>query len=182
MVDSTGTSLRTAAHRARPRRPAVDQQRRGDAAGERAQLVDGLAGLGSAASMVSAARSGSSSSCCAGPAEVHREPHQPLLRPVVDVALEPAQRLGLGGASGVAAALDPAYLLLELGPAAEQHLRQAAVQERGGPHHQGRVSSATTPDHEVEQRSRGRRPSPKPSSSARVSASGPSGIQRSQNQ
>ena len=31
-----------------------------------------------------------------GPAEVHREPDQPLLRAVVDVALEPAQRGRLG--------------------------------------------------------------------------------------
>ena len=35
-----------------------------------------------------------------GAAEVHREPDQPLLRPVVDVALEPAQRGRLGGHRG----------------------------------------------------------------------------------
>ena len=59
--DSTGTSLRTISSPERRGEAAVDQQRRGDAARERAQLVDGLAGLDAArASMVSAARSGSS--------------------------------------------------------------------------------------------------------------------------
>ena len=116
---------------------AVDQQRRGDAARERAQLVDGLAGLEQRRVDGLGGAVGVVGQLSASPAEVHGEPDQPLLRPVVDVALEPAQRDGLGRASGVAAALDPAYLLLELGAAAQQHVRQAAVQGRGEPHHQG---------------------------------------------
>ena len=99
----------------------------------------------SAASMVSPARRGPRSSWLAGPAEVHAQPDQPLLRAVVDVALEPAQRGGLGRAGRVAAALDPAHLLLELGAAAEQHVRQAAVQRAANRTTSGRVTSAKTP-------------------------------------
>ena len=92
-----------------------------------------------------AAGSGSSSSCLPGPAEVHGQPHQPLLGAVVDVALEPAQRGGLGRPGGVAAALDPAHLLLQLGAAAEQHRGEAGVQDRGDQPHSARQGQQRRP-------------------------------------
>ena len=89
---------------------AVDQQRRGDAARERAQLVDGLAGLEQRGVDGLAGALGVLGQLPPRAAEVHGQPDQPLLRAVVDVALEPAQRRRLGRAGGVPAALDPAYL------------------------------------------------------------------------
>ena len=50
----------------------------------------------SASSTVRAGRLGVGVELLLGPAEVHRQPDQPLLRAVVDVALEPAQRGRLG--------------------------------------------------------------------------------------
>jgi hypothetical protein len=45
-----------------------------------------------------------------GPGQIHVQPDQLLLRPVVDVALQPAQRHRLGGDGGVAALREPAEL------------------------------------------------------------------------
>ena len=105
----------------------------------------------SAASMVSHGAVGVVGQLPTGATEVHRQPDQPLLRPVVDVALEPAQRDRLGLPRGVPAALDAAYVLLELGPAAQQHRapgrRAASAANRIT---SGRVTRANDPDHQVE--------------------------------
>ena len=110
---------------------AVHEHRRCDAARERTQLVDGLARLGQGAvegrpgSLRVAVELG------LGAAEVHREADQPLLRAVVDVALEATERHGLGRAPGPAAGLGSADLLLQLGPAAQEVAGQAGVEQRG---------------------------------------------------
>jgi hypothetical protein len=75
---------------------AVGQDRRGDAAGQRAQLVERLAGLGERFGDCRAGGVLVGVHLVLGAPEVHRQPYQPLLRAVVDVALQPAQRGGLG--------------------------------------------------------------------------------------
>ncbi len=79
-------------------------------------------------------------------AEVHRQADQALLGTVVDVALEPAQRLGLGDPAGGATGLGAAYLLLELGATAQQVAARAwSAAGRRARSASGSVSSATTP-------------------------------------
>ena len=80
-----------------------------------------------------------------------RQPHQPLLRPVVDVALEPAHRLGLRDPGGVAAALDPGHLVLQLGAAAQQHPGQAGVDRRHQPDRPRQGQQQDDAEAEVEQ-------------------------------
>ena len=167
MVASTGTSLRTISSPSAAVRPRSTSS--GGAMPRESERSSSTVSRAwsSAASMVSEARSGSSVELATSPAEVHGEPHQPLLRPVVDVALEPAQRGRLGLASGVAAALDPATScwssarLLSI-TCARLPCRAAANRTTSG-----RVSSATAPITRLSTIS-GCRPSPKPSSSASV--------------
>jgi hypothetical protein len=65
----------------------------------------------------------------AGATEVHRQPNQPLLRTVVDVALQPPQRHRLGGDGGVAALGEPAELGLGGRVGGQQHPSQRRLQQ-----------------------------------------------------
>ena len=56
----------------------------------------------------------------------------------------------LRGPGGLPAALDAAYLLLELGAAAEQQVGQAAVQAGREPHHQRQGDQGDRADDQVE--------------------------------
>ena len=91
----------------RGREAAVDQQRRRDAADSDRSSSTVSRAWASASSMVARGPLGVVGHLPLGAAQVHGQPDQPLLRAVVDVALEAAQRLRLGHPGGVAAALDP---------------------------------------------------------------------------
>jgi hypothetical protein len=86
----------------------------------------------------------------AGATEVHRQPNQPLLRTVVDVALQSAERLGLGRPGGVATGHDVLDLLLELGSAAQQQGRQGAVADRREAYRQRQRQQGDRAQHQVE--------------------------------
>ena len=64
-----------------------------------------------------------------GAGEVHVQPDQLLLRAVVDVALQPAQRDRLGGDGGVAALGEPAELGLRGRAGGEQHPAELGLQQ-----------------------------------------------------
>ena len=72
-----------------------------------------------------------------GRGDVHAQPDQPLLRPVVQVALQPAQGLRLGDPGGVPASFDAGHLLLQLGAAAQHGLGEAGLEERHAADHEG---------------------------------------------
>ena len=77
--------------------PAVEQQRRVDALRELADLIDRLLGVAAESSSSTArASAGSESTRLGGEPQVHDEPHQLLLRAVVEVALDPPP-LGVRG-------------------------------------------------------------------------------------
>lgn len=83
----------------------VDQQRGRDAAGQRAQLVEGLACLLQRRLDRGGGLLGVARDLTARATEVHRQADEALLRPVVDVALEAAECHGLGLLRGIARAL-----------------------------------------------------------------------------
>ena len=130
MRDSTGTTLCASISSSAAARPRSTSSGGAMPRRQRPQLGDGLAGLGQ---RLVDGRGGPLrvvGDLALGAAEVHGQPDQPLLRAVVDVALEPAHRLGLRDPGGVAAALDAGHLVLQLGAAAQQHPGQAGVHGR----------------------------------------------------
>lgn len=120
--------------------PAVDEHRRGDAAGQGAQLgepeLDVLQALGDEPL---GGRGVALGEPALGRLQVHRHPHEPLLGTVVDVPLDPAQRLRLGAHDGGAAAGEAGDLLLELGDTRrpEGDAGPAVVQPHQPAHHPG---------------------------------------------
>ena len=86
-----------------------------------------------------------------GPGEVHVQPDQLLLRPVVDVALQPAQRDGLGGDGGVAALGQPAELGLGGRAGGEHAPGPLGLQERDAADGERQQDGDDQPDEGVEQ-------------------------------
>ena len=76
--------------------PPVDQHRRGDAAQEAAQLVEGLAGLGDGPVEDRLRGPRVPGGLPLGPGQVHAQAHEALLGPVVDVPLQAGAGVGLG--------------------------------------------------------------------------------------
>lgn len=111
---------------------AVDQQGRRDAARERAELLDGVPGLLVGGVQGRAGAVGVAVHRLAGPPEIHRQAHQPLLRPVVDVALEAPQGARLGLAGGVASTGGAEHLVLQVGAPAEEHQGRGGVRAGRG--------------------------------------------------
>jgi hypothetical protein len=79
---------------------AVGEDRRGDAARQGPQLLERLLSLGNRVGEDLPDRLRPAVEVVLGAPEVKREPDQPLLRPVVDVAFEPPQRGRFGGHRG----------------------------------------------------------------------------------
>ena len=71
-----------------------------------------------------------------GPGQVHLQPDQPLLRPVVDVALEPAQRLGLGGDGGVAPSVSRPSSAWVARAGGQQGAAELGLQQGDAAHHE----------------------------------------------
>ncbi len=86
----------------------------------------------------------------AGPAEVHGEPDQPLLRAVVDVALQPAQRDRLGRGGGALLLLQRDDPLSHLGHAGEQRVRQPGLEPGAAARHQREGEQGEQPDRGVQ--------------------------------
>jgi hypothetical protein len=114
----------------------VGEDRGRDAAGERAQLGEGLGGLGARLGEQPRGGLGVVGQAALRGGQVHAQPHEALLRAVVDVALEAAQRRGLGGRGGLAAGGEVGHLRLERAPGrpGEQQRGEARVQVRAPAH------------------------------------------------
>ena len=112
---------------------AVDEDRRGDAARQGPQLLQRLLGLGDRVGQRLPGRFRPAVEVMLGTAQLHRQPDQPLLGPVVDVPLEPAQRGRLGRHRGDSLRPGPVPLLLQPADPALQrgNVRQQCLAQPG---------------------------------------------------
>ena len=136
------------------RETAVLQDRRGEPARERAQFVERLAGLVAGFADQFASLLGIAFELALDRREIHLQPHEPLLRAVVDVALEPAQRRVLGLHGGAARRRELGDLALErLGPPRAERAAGDHVVQQGEPAEDERQRrQEDEPDDELEDR------------------------------
>jgi hypothetical protein len=144
-ASSTGTGERAATAASAAPEPPVGEHRWGDPAREGAQLLEGLPRLQGRLVEGGAGGVRVGLHLPAGPVQLHAQPDQPLLGPVVDVPFQPAERHCLGRDGGVPTFGEPAELGMGAGRQGQQRPANWASASAAARTAIGRVRANTRP-------------------------------------